>query len=169
MNNFYYAITFNLDNEKVKRGLKKLGVLDISESLVAFKTRSKFFMDYSSVKSEIDSDFIKKSKVFYSEEELKTAILGEISIKNPAYNSNSEQVLSHISKFGNAANSNWNDNCYSCSFFAERDCHGEVSLNSWLFKYEVFVVEDSIDDSKNGDYVFSKLNSELIFSNSTYH
>jgi hypothetical protein len=84
-----------------------------------------------------------------------------------------------INRFGSSA-SIWEENCCGAIFFSESDSDDEDEdeeeieadyspERDWMFKYEIYFSEDSIEFTKNGEYVFSPAQISHMSMTSSYH
>lgn len=173
MKNFYYVMTFNLTNSRVKHMLERLGVFVMTDTMIDFKTRSKLFLSFSEATSHAHEDFEKKLKSLYTDD--KKHNIRHISVLNPSFALPGSDFMAALAeRFGGQSLSNWDDNCCSVLFFAdlpegdEGDEHA-IDPNSWMVKYEVLFAEDAIELSGNGDFVFSPMQVASNNFTSTYH
>lgn len=171
MRNFYYVVSFNLTNPRVKTMLEQLKITAMTGLVIDFKLRSKLFLSYSEATNAAHDDFKKKLEVIYPDK-LEHKI-NSFAVANPAILAQSSEMIEDLAeKFGLKYLSGWDENCCSVLFFADNpDDEEEINLdpNAWMFKYEILYTEDAIELSGNGDFVFSPMNVPHTQFTSTYH
>lgn len=171
MKNYYYVVSFNLTNPRVKSMLDRQKITAMTGFMIDFKLRSKLFISFSETTLAAYDDFQKKLALIYPDKQ--EHHVSQFSIANPAvFSTDGDLIQSLAEKFGGKYLNNWDENCSSVIFFADNpDAVDDVSLNpnSWMFKYEIFFSEDAIELSGNGDFVFSQMNVPYTQFNSTYH
>jgi hypothetical protein len=172
MRNFYYVVSFNLTNPLIKTMLHAQNIAAVTGSIMDFKLRSKLFLSYSETVFAVNEDFNDKLKIIYPDSVDHNINL--FSVTNPSIlppTADAMDIINHklAQKF---YQTNWDDNCTSVLFFADNSEDDEEmngDLNSWLLKYEIFFIEDAIEISKNGNYLFSTMNVPQTEFTSTYH
>jgi len=121
------------------------------------KTRSKHFLSLSEVIAHTHIDVEKKIEVIYGKGE---HFVKQFMMMNP------ELAL------GMAGVGSWDRNCISAVYFsegsAEDDDMDEALPLSWMFKYEIYFYDDTVDVMKNGEHHFSPYISPEGLS-SAYH
>lgn len=167
MKNFYYVLTYNIHHPKVNSILHRNAILETTESLIDFKIRSKLYVSYKESVERIHDDISKKiPAIFPNHKKGEQHPLKVINLMNPAFAIGSEMSEKLFEKYG-AVEDYWDDKCCSSIFLSEASEYEDESEMPavWMFKYEIFFVEDAIEISKNGEYAFHPVN--IPFS-STY-
>lgn len=171
MKNFYFVLTLNVNHPRIKLYLDQtmlsLGTVDL-------KTRSKLFNSFNEAIEYAQEDFELKLEYLVDDEEVLP--MSFMTVMNPSFAlpSVQDQVQE---RFGVIANV-WEEHCAAALFFAEAteddtdNDEEEIDENSmptatvWMAKYEVYFVDDAIEFTKNGEYVF---NPALASMTSSYH
>jgi len=171
MRNYYYITTFNLTNLVVKAMLIKQNITEMTGLVVDFKLRSKLFLSFSEATLSAYKDFDNKLKSIYPDKEEHN--VSQFSVANPSALPNNDPVAeSLVEKFNGRRVGKWDSNCCSTIYFAdnpEEDEDINLSVDSWMIKYEIYFTEDAIELSGNGAYIFSQINVPRTQFNSTYH
>lgn len=159
LKNFYYVLTPNVSHPHVKTLLDKIKIIELSDSMIDFKIRSKLYLSYTESVIHVHDDIkLKLSAIFPEIEEgqEKSAFIKVVSLMNPHYAIMSEISQKLAEKFGNL-NDHWDENCCSAIFLSEgeKDEEEDDIPKTWMFKYEIFYVEDPIEICKNGEYAFA--------------
>lgn len=173
MRNFYYVVSFNLTNPRVKTMLARQKVTDMTGTMIDFKLRSKLFLTYPDAVTGVHEDFDKKLQVIYDDKEEHQ--VNQFSVANPLILGVDPEMMATLSeKYGGNFLNDWDETCCSVMFFADNpDEESEIvthpNPNAWMFKYEIMFMEDAIELSGNGDFVFSPINVPHNSFTSSYH
>lgn len=166
MRNFYYVLSFNLTNQKIKTMLYNKKMSNITDSMVDFKLRSKLFFSYTDALSAATDDCHNKLDDIY--EDKSEHNISVFSISNPSLMDPNSQIEDFLHNTHIKA---WDENCASVLFFSDnKDEPSEVNinLNELMLKYEIFFSEDAMELPGNGDFIFM-MNSHQLNAKSTYH
>ena len=170
MRNFYFVTSLNLINPKIKTLLSNISI--ITNNTIDFKLRSRLYLSYSEAINASVKDFNDKLHLLYTDD--KEHQVSSFSVSNPEIFPSNESNLELLGKFGDKYLDGWDDNCCSVVFYADIQNISETDkiipmYESWMFKYEIFYSEDSIELSGNGDFIFSQINVARSEFTSTYH
>ena len=160
MKNYYYVLSLNLTNQRIKSFIERSGIKTFNESIVDFKMRSQLYMSYGDAQSHAYDDFDKKLKVLYDDKE--EHCIKSVSVINPKYALPSEGLLQAMAN--SFSQGNWADECCNVLFFADvASEESEITPNAWMLKYEILFSDDAIELPSNGDFAVTNN------STSSYH
>ena len=177
MSNFYYVVTFNLHHPIVSSLLKRITFLDLSDNIVALKTRSSGFSDPLVAHNKAFADFERKVECIFVDKD--DYYIQAITIGNPdhaEFLESLDQELFDSMLIDEDQAHLWNENCLFTSFL----CHANADLiedndqvisnpgdvSDWMFKYEVFASEIGVEQLENGESEFAVAFPD---TSSTYH
>jgi hypothetical protein len=169
--NFYYVLTYNILHPRVRSLLERAKMFETTESMMDFKMRSKLYMSYKEAVKHAHDDINKKIPAVFPErkESDEKQPLKIIGLMNPKMIPTSSEIAQRIfEKFGGSSEF-WDEKCCSTIFLTEAGANEEEDElpTSWMFKYEVYFIEDPIELLKNGEYAFTPTNDSQT-PNSTY-
>jgi len=172
MKNYYYVVSINMTNERIQSMLERTGLAAMMDTMIDFKLRSRLFMSYKDALTAANGDFEKKCPGVYPGVEDPNYF--SLSVPNPELVSQPNNLMAAIAAQLNTTNNNWDPHCCNVLFFTDEPIIDEdeetaqLSINSWMFKYEIYYTEDAIELAGNGDYVFSQMNLPKTQFSSTY-
>lgn len=156
--------------------LERIKMKSIDESMVDFKIRSKLYLTQLEAMVAVEHDFEKKVKVLFPEaatEKDAYQRIKVVSVSNPMLmmRENPDLIANVIEKYGQSP-LGWDEDCEVSIYYTEIDPDDDEDEmpNTWMFKYEVYVIEDEMKltiKPKNGDYIFK--NVATYGMTSTYH
>jgi hypothetical protein len=165
---FYYVATYNVQHPTVNKFVG--GLFAVSESVMEFKIRSKLYHDYAEVTNAAHTDFDMKCDKMYSRNEIDTKDIRWVTAINPLCDPDIEQAAESF------VTSDWETNCAGSIFFIEGEADDEeededsdifIEPHSWMFKYELYFVEDTMEVPVNGESAISPTAAGI--TTSTYH
>jgi hypothetical protein len=162
MFSFYYVVTYNTQHRSIKSLLNKLGISRLHDNLASFQVRSKMYISFDDAAVAVHQDFELKMPELYGTNH-ENQLIRMVNAVNPMFDANCED---------SAAVDDWTDDCAGSVFYAEaedEDTDILVEPSSWMFKYEIFFVEDITEWPKNGEGIYSPPDVDWHDLTSTYH
>lgn len=169
--NYYFVVTYNVRHPTVMGLLDRIKMKQLDKSMVDFKIRSKLYMKFEEVVDAVNEDFESKLEMLYPKKTSKQRHekIKLITIANPLkmMQDNPEALAAIIEKFGHTAGG-WDEDCEITFFFTEDEYEDEDVPSTWMFKFEVYHIDDEISLSlKNGERIFRNIATAGVTS--TYH
>lgn len=167
---FYYVLTYNVQHPTVKRMIG--GLIDVSESMLEFKVRSKLYHSFEESSEGAYHDFDLKSEILYTDEEVENKNIRWLTATNPAF---------ELEDGESPQTDDWEPGVAGTIFFLEVDgpapetdedeeLSDEEAMmmvsHSWMFKYELKYSMDAIENCVNGEAIFTPALSGIT---SSYH
>lgn len=163
MFSFYYVVTYNVQHPTVKKLLDTIGVSAIQNNIMNFQIRSKMYINFDDTCEAVHDDFELKMPAMYGpnhEEQL----IRMVNATNPMFNPDCEN---------SSELDDWADDCAGSVFYAEAESDDDVDTavepNSWMFKYEIYFIEDITEWPRNGEATYSPPEIDYQSLSSTYH
>lgn len=158
MKNYYFTLTFNLENSRVKKLLDEIS--SVSLSMLEFRSKSKFHMSYTAVMEQVHNDFKSKIAKICQLEKLEQLNYATNLFLNPAY-------VFDLSESPVQSNVKWEENCCAKLMYFEGAKDDPETSTSWLLKYEIYVLDDQINLDK-GNFKMQIASMNLDLAPSTY-
>lgn len=172
MKNFYYVLSFNTTNPKIKSMFTRQSIFATSEQMIDLKARSRPYMSLTEVTIAAHKDAQLKLKSIFDDETDEhrdpNFTVNHVCVMNPLMlmaecGEIDQEAIAE--RFGPGALYNWDDNCCSAMFFLTNhkkiNDASDISSDDWLLKYEVMYFSDSIEIAGNGDFVFAPSNINM--------
>jgi hypothetical protein len=111
MRNFYFVVSFNLTNPRVKTMLEQQKVTAMTGFMIDFKLRSKLYLSYMEATRNANDDFDKKLDLLYPDDDERHHV-SQFAVSNPSILAPTGDLMEAMAeKFGVNYMNAWDENC----------------------------------------------------------